>query len=109
MSYRQRYVRQRYVGYKKQAHNESIDMNYLRKIWMNIAPKGHNISFLEWQNLPYSFLLGFVFPWNIIITTPFIGWGYSYVFIKSQKSDNSHQNNDSPQSILNLFIKNHIL
>ena len=35
-----------------QVHNESIDMNYLRIIYMNIAPTGHNISFTERQNLP---------------------------------------------------------
>ena len=35
-----------------QVHNESIDMNYLRIIYMDIAPTGHNISFTERQNLP---------------------------------------------------------
>ena len=41
----------------EQVHNESIDMTYLRKIYMNIAPIGKNI--LEQQNLSYSVLLGF--------------------------------------------------
>ena len=31
----------------EQVHNESIDMNYLIKRYMNIAPTGHNISFTE--------------------------------------------------------------
>ena len=44
----------------EQVHNESIDMNYLQKICINIEPTGHNISFTEHQNLPYSFLLGFI-------------------------------------------------
>ena len=44
-------------------------MTYLRKVYMNIAPTGHNISFTERQNLPYSVLLEFIFPWNIFITT----------------------------------------
>ena len=39
----------------EQVHNESIDMTYLRKRYMNIAPAGHNI--LEWQNLSYSVML----------------------------------------------------
>ena len=29
----------------EQVHNESIDITYLRKRYMNIAPTGHNISF----------------------------------------------------------------
>ena len=29
----------------EQVHNESIDMTYLRKKYMNIAPTGHNLSF----------------------------------------------------------------
>ena len=41
----------------KQVHNESIDMTYLRKRYMNIAPSGHNISFTERQYLQYSVLL----------------------------------------------------
>ena len=40
----------------EQVHNESIDMTYLRKIYMNIAPAGNNI--LERQNLSYSVMLG---------------------------------------------------
>ena len=40
----------------EQVHNESIDMTYLRKRYMNIAPAGHNI--LERQNLSYSVMLG---------------------------------------------------
>ena len=75
--------------YMEQVHNESIDMNYLLKIYMNIAPTGHNISFTERQNLPYIVLLGFIFPWNIAITTQCIGWVSSSVFIKSQKYDNT--------------------
>ena len=39
----------------EQVHNESIDMTYLRKRYMNIAPTGHNI--LERQNLSYSVML----------------------------------------------------
>ena len=84
-------------------------MNYLRKRHMYISPTGHNLSFTERQNLPYSFLLGFILPWNIVTTTQYSGWGSSYVFLKSQNSDNSHQNNDSPQSIPHLVIKKHIL
>ena len=89
----------------EQVHNESIDMTYLGKIYTNIALIGHNISFTERQNLPYSVLLGFTPPWNIFTTTQCSGWGSSYIFIKSQKSDNSYQKNDSPQSILHLVIK----
>ena len=33
-------------------HNESIDMTYLRKIYMKIVPIGHNFSFTERHNLP---------------------------------------------------------
>ena len=95
--------------YTQQFHNEFIDMNYLRKIFMNVAPIRHHFLFSEWQNLPYSVLLGFIFPWNIFITTQCSGWGSSSVFVKSPKSDHSHQNNDLPQSILYLFIKKHIL
>ena len=29
----------------EQVHNESINMNYLRKRYMNIAPIGHNVSY----------------------------------------------------------------
>ena len=93
----------------EQVHNESIDMTYLRKICMNISPTGHNISFLEQKNLLYSVMLGFIPPWNIVITTKCSGCGSSSVFIKTQKSDDSHQNNDSPQSIPHLVIKKHIL
>ena len=32
--------------YIEQAHNESIDMTYLRKIYIDIAPTGHNIPFI---------------------------------------------------------------
>ena len=31
----------------EQVHNEFIDMNYLRKRYINIAPTGHNLSFIE--------------------------------------------------------------
>ena len=44
----------------EKVHNESMDMTYLRKIYMNIAPTGHNIS--EHQNISYSVLLGFTPP-----------------------------------------------
>ena len=40
----------------EQVHNESIDMTYLRKRYINIAPAGNNI--LERQNLSYSVMLG---------------------------------------------------
>ena len=90
-------------------HNEYIDMTYLRKRYINITPTGNNPSFTERQNLPYSVLLGLIFPWNIFITTQCSGWGSSYVFIKYQKYDNSHQNNYLPLSILHLVIKKHIL
>ena len=42
---------------REQVNNKSIDMTYLRKRYMNIAPTGYNISFTERQNLPYSVLL----------------------------------------------------
>ena len=29
----------------EQVHNESINMNYLRKRYMNIAPRGHTFSY----------------------------------------------------------------
>ena len=36
----------KYMSYDMEKfHNESIDMTYLLKIYMNIAPTGHNISF----------------------------------------------------------------
>ena len=44
----------------EQVHNESIDVTYLRKRYMNIAPTGHNFVFIERQNLPYSVLLAFI-------------------------------------------------
>ena len=47
---------------REQVHNEYIDMTYLRKRYMNIAPTGHNISFTERKNIPSIFLLGFIFP-----------------------------------------------
>ena len=93
----------------KQVHNESIHTTYLRKRYMNIAPTGHNLPFTELHKLPYSVLLGLIFPWNIVITTQCSGLVSSYVFIQPQKSDNSHQNNDSPQSIPHLTINNRIL
>ena len=65
-------------------HNKSIDMIYLRKRYMNISPTGHNVSFTECQNLSHSVLLGFIFPWNIFITTQYSGWGFSCVFINPQ-------------------------
>ena len=80
----------------EQVHNETIDMNHLLKRYMNIVPTGHNISFTERQNLPYSVLLGFILPWNIVINTQCSEWVSSSVFIKSQKSDNSHRKNDLP-------------
>ena len=49
--------------------NESIYITYLKKRYMNISPIGHNISFTELQNPPYSFPLGFIFTWGIFITT----------------------------------------
>ena len=53
----------KYVSYDmEQVHNEYIDMTYLRKRYMNIAPTGHNISFTERKNIPSIFLLGFIFP-----------------------------------------------
>ena len=55
--------------YTEQLHNESIDMTYLIKRYMNIAPTGHNLSFTEWYYLPYSVLLRFIPPRNIVITT----------------------------------------
>ena len=79
----------------EQVHIESIDMTYLRKRYMNIAPTGHNLSFTEWHNLPYSVPLGFISPCNIVITTQCNGWGSSSVFVKPPKSDNSHRKNDS--------------
>ena len=93
----------------EQVHNESIYMTYLGKIYMNIAPIGHNFSVAERQNLPYSVMLGFIFSWNIVITTQCSGWGSSSFFIKPQKYDNSHQNNDLPKSILHVVIKKHII
>ena len=58
----------------EQVHNESIDMTYLRIGYMHIAPTGNNISFIEWQNLLYSVLLGFTPPpCNIVITTQYSG------------------------------------
>ena len=80
-------------------------MTYLIKIYTNIAPTGHNISFTERQNPPYSFLLGFISPWNIVITTQCSICGSSFVFIKPQKYDNSHQNNDSSWNIPHLLMK----
>ena len=71
-------------------------MTYLKKKNMNIAPTENNISLTERQNLQYSVLLGFIFSWDIVITKKCSEWGSSYVFIKSQNSDNLHQNNDSP-------------
>ena len=44
----------------KQVHNESIDMTYLGKGHINISQTGNNISFIEWKNLPYSFLVGYI-------------------------------------------------
>ena len=41
----------------EQVHNEYIDMTYLRKRHINIAPTGHNISLTEWKNLLCSVLL----------------------------------------------------
>ena len=82
--------------YMEQVHNEYIDMNYSRKIYMNTAPTVHNISFTERQNFSYSVLLGLIPPWNIAGTTQCSGSSSSSVFIKSQKSDNLHRNNDSP-------------
>ena len=46
----------------EQVHNESIDMTYLRKRYMNTAPIGNIFSSTKLQNLPYSVLLGFIFP-----------------------------------------------
>ena len=63
-------------------------MTYHRKIYINIVPTGHNIPFTEQQNFPYGFLLAFIVPWNIVITTQCSGWGSSSVFIKYQKYDN---------------------
>ena len=74
----------------EQVHNESKDITYLRKRYMNIAPTGHIILFAERQNLPYSVLLGFIPPWNIVVTTQCSGWGSSSIFIKSRNSDNSY-------------------
>ena len=71
-------------------------MTYLRKIYMNIEPIRQNPSFKERKNLPYSVLLGFTPPCNIVITTQCSGWGSSSIFTKPPKSDNSQQNNDSP-------------
>ena len=65
-------------------------MTCLIKIYMNIATTGNNLPFTKRQNLPYIFLLELIFLWNIVITTQCSGWGYSSVFIKSQKSDNLH-------------------
>ena len=79
-------------------------MHYLRTIYINNKLTGHNNSFTEHQNLSYGVLLGFISPWNIVITTLCIGWGSSSVFIKPQKSNNFYQNNDSPQSIMYLVI-----
>ena len=89
--------------------NESIAMTYLFKRYMNISPTGHNFSFAERQKFPYSVLFGFIPPWNIVITTQCSEWGSSYIFIKSQKSNNLHRNNDFPRSILHSVIKKHIL
>ena len=93
----------------EQVNNESIDMTYLRKRYTNTSPTGHNISFTERDNLPYSFLLVFIYPRDIVTTTQFSGWGSSSVFINPPKYYNSHQNNDSPRSIPYLVIKNHII
>ena len=92
----------------EQVHNEYIDMTYLFKIYTNIAPTGNNISFTEKQNFSYGVLLGLITPGNIVITTQCSGWVYSSVFIKYQKSDKSHRDNDLPLSILHLVIKKHI-
>ena len=46
----------------EQVHTECIDMTYLRKRYMSIAPTGHNLSFIERQNFTYSVLLGFTPP-----------------------------------------------
>ena len=93
----------------EQAHNKYIDRTYLFKRYMNIEPTGHYLSFTGKQNLPYSVLVGFISPRNIVITTQCSGSGSSSVFIKSQKSNNSHQNNDSPRSIPHLFVRKHII
>ena len=93
----------------KQVHNESIYMTHIRKIYTNIAPIGNIFSFTERQKLSYSVLLGFTPPRNIFITTQCIVLGYSSVFIKPQKSDNSQQNNNSPQIISHLVITKRVL
>ena len=88
---------EKYMSYDTEKnHNESVGMTYLRKIYTNIALIGHNISFTERQNLPYSVMLGFTPPWNIVMTTKCSVWGSSSVFIKSKIFDNSNQNNYSP-------------
>ena len=46
----------------EQVHIEYIYMTYLRKIYINIAPTAHNISFTERQNPEYSVRLGFIIP-----------------------------------------------
>ena len=84
-----------------------LSMNGKTSLWS--SPTGHNLLFIEQQNLPHSVLLGLIFPCNIFITTSFSGWGSLSVFIKSQKSDNLHQNNHSQWSIPNLVINNNIL
>ena len=84
-------------------------MTYLRKIYTNIAPTGNNISFIERHNFPYGIILGFTPPWKFFINTKCSGWSSSSILIKNQKSDNSHQNNDSPQSITHLVIINYTL
>ena len=65
-------------------------MTYLKKIYINIEPTGHNTSLKERQNPPYSVLLGLIFTYNSFLTTQYSGWGSSSVFIDPQKSDNSH-------------------
>ena len=78
----------------EQGYNEYIDMTYLRKRYMNISPIGNSVSVTERQNLPYSILLGFTPPWNIIINTQCSGCGSSSILIKPQNSDSSHQKNN---------------
>ena len=72
----------------EQVHSESIDMTNLRKIYMNIAPTRHNISFTERNKLPYSVLLGLTPPRNIIIIKTVSGWGSSSLLLKYQHYDN---------------------
>ena len=59
----------------EKVHNESIDMHYLGNIYMDIEPIGHNFSFSERENLPYSVLLELISPYTIVITTQCSGWG----------------------------------